>query len=263
MSTSTSTTMASSVSNTRIAALYRSRVTLLELLQRQGYEVDDYLNFSINDIHSMFLYNQMDMLVHRRSKIYKDEMESAFVKYQYDRPKEIDAVVEDLFFTEKHLLHSIHPAAAAAAAAATYEGTETLEVGSTTHASTYLRPRKDALIYVMFEEPSVTIATKIRNYYDKQNCFIVAINIARLQFNILNHAMVPPHTILTPEEMDVEVVQKYGLRNSSFDELKLKLPEISRFDAVALCIFMRPGQVCRIERTSCTAVSAIYYRVCV
>ena len=41
------------------------------------------------------------------------------------------------------------------------------------------------------------------------------------------------------------------------------LPEISRFDAVALLLGMKPGQICKIMRTSKTAIQAPYYRVCV
>jgi len=40
-------------------------------------------------------------------------------------------------------------------------------------------------------------------------------------------------------------------------------PEISRFDAVALSIGMRPGEICRISRPSKTSVISYYYRLCV
>ena len=41
------------------------------------------------------------------------------------------------------------------------------------------------------------------------------------------------------------------------------LPEISRFDPVALLLGMKPGQICKITRNSKTAIHAPYYRVCV
>jgi DNA-directed RNA polymerase subunit H (RpoH/RPB5) len=54
-----------------------------------------------------------------------------------------------------------------------------------------------------------------------------------------------------------KVKQKYNLKNLS------QLPEISRFDPVALLINLRPGQVCKIERPSITSIKTDYYRVCV
>jgi DNA-directed RNA polymerase subunit H (RpoH/RPB5) len=60
------------------------------------------------------------------------------------------------------------------------------------------------------------------------------------------------------EVSDLEILMtKYKLKNLS------QLPEISRFDPVALLIMLRPGQVCEINRKSATSVSTLYYRVCV
>ena len=42
-----------------------------------------------------------------------------------------------------------------------------------------------------------------------------------------------------------------------------EFPEISRFDPVATAIGLRPGQVCEIIRPSKTAITGLYYRVCV
>ena len=42
-----------------------------------------------------------------------------------------------------------------------------------------------------------------------------------------------------------------------------QLPEISRFDPQALAMCMRPGQVCKFERESSTALFYNYFRICV
>jgi DNA-directed RNA polymerase subunit H (RpoH/RPB5) len=68
--------------------------------------------------------------------------------------------------------------------------------------------------------------------------------------------MVPKHTLLNDEQVE-QLKRTYNLTDVK------QLPEIGRFDPVALLICMRPGQVCHIERKSITAVSADYYRVCV
>lgn len=71
--------------------------------------------------------------------------------------------------------------------------------------------------------------------------------------------MVPPHFILTEPEQEAFLL-KMGI---SPNEYVRKLPEMSRFDPVALCICMRPGQICRIERPSITSMTTDYFRVCV
>jgi DNA-directed RNA polymerase subunit H (RpoH/RPB5) len=44
---------------------------------------------------------------------------------------------------------------------------------------------------------------------------------------------------------------------------KSQLPEISRFDPHALVNGVRPGNICLFERSSITAMTTNYYRVCV
>ena len=80
-------------------------------------------------------------------------------------------------------------------------------------------------------------------------------NIARLQFNILKHSWVPKHTIMNDEEIE-DLKKEYNIV-----DLK-QIPEISRYDPVALAIGMKPGQVCKIERPSKTAIISNYYRFC-
>ena len=50
-------------SNNKILRIYKSRATVLKLLQTQGYNVTDYSEFSINEIDTMFTNKQLDMLV--------------------------------------------------------------------------------------------------------------------------------------------------------------------------------------------------------
>ncbi|RZD40200.1 MAG: DNA-directed RNA polymerase subunit H [Methanobacteriota archaeon] len=85
---------------------------------------------------------------------------------------------------------------------------------------------------------------------------ITIISIKRLQFNILNHSLVPKHIILNNEEKD-EFYKKYNIMNDK------QIPEISRFDPVSQVIGMIPGNICKIIRPSKTAITTNYYRLCV
>ena len=45
----------------RIASIYKSRNTILELLEKQGYDVNDSAEFSINEIDAMYNAQQLNM----------------------------------------------------------------------------------------------------------------------------------------------------------------------------------------------------------
>jgi DNA-directed RNA polymerase subunit H (RpoH/RPB5) len=116
--------------------------------------------------------------------------------------------------------------------------------------------KSDTLVIIMEEEPNETLLTKLKYLYDHDGVFVVVHNIQRLQFNVLKHKLVPHTSILTDEEVD-ELRVKYNLKELT------QLPEVSRFDPVSLAIGIRPGQVCKILRSSATALDYEYYRICV
>ena len=89
----------------------------------------------------------------------------------------------------------------------------------------------------------------------KENIYFIIFNLKQLQFNILEHELVPPHRILNNTEEN-EVRQRYNIQKDS------QFPEISRFDPVALSIGLRPHMVCEIIRPSKTAIESKYYRLC-
>ena len=205
--------------NNRILRIYKSRATILKLLQKQGYNITDYSEFSINEIDTMFTNKQLDMLVTNENTDNK-----TYVKYYLDakqvRPQYLDVFIEDLFLVESVLT------------------------------------KNDTLVIIIDGEPNETIISKVNYLYDHDGIFVVIHNISRLQFNILEHSLVPPIKILSEGET-AKILKTYNLKDTT------QLPEISRFDAQALAISMRPGQVCEIERKSVTVMKYNYYRVCV
>ena len=198
--------------------IYNSRKTVLSQLEEQGYTIGDYDMFSINEIDAMYRTNQLDMLLTKKS-----DGKKAYVKYLIKikqlRKDNLDQLVEDL-----------------------YEVEQVLE-------------KKDTLIVIVNEEPNDTIVTKIKYLYDHSGMFIVMHNIRRLQYDLLQHELVPYARIMTPEEVE-ELKLKYHISSTA------QLPEISRFDPQALALGLRPGEVIKIERKSNTAMNYNYYRYC-
>ena len=236
--------MSSNASKT-IARLYNARKNLLDLLMVQGYDVEGYTNFGVNEVNAMYAHKQLDMLVETKSSSDKGKenegkgkhKKKAYIKFHLEKmlsAGHITDLIEDLY-----VLGS---------------GGEIGGLGISSNANDTVLTEKDTLIIVTKQE--VKTMNQYLNQLFLQGRFIVLLSLDRLQFNILNHQYVPPHTILSKEETD-EMMKKYNVADKS------QLPDISRYDPVALAIGMRPGDVCKIDRPSKSAIHSTYYRVCV
>ena len=71
--------MALQNSSSIISSIYKSRINILDLMKVQGYNTDEYANFSINEVNTMYQNAQLDMLLEkiepaehseRKNKIY-------------------------------------------------------------------------------------------------------------------------------------------------------------------------------------------------
>jgi len=114
----------------------------------------------------------------------------------------------------------------------------------------------DTLIIVMKQEVNDTVVGILNEIWEKDGIFIVIHSLDRLQFNILEHQYVPEHIVLTEAEQ-AEVLKKYNITDMK------QMPSISRYDPVALAIGLRPGQICKITRSSKTSVTSNFYRYCI
>jgi DNA-directed RNA polymerase subunit H (RpoH/RPB5) len=212
-----------SSTSSRIISIYKSRNVLLEQLDFREYNVKDYSTFSINEIDAMYNNSQLDMLIKHNTNDTK-----VYVKY---------------YFSPKQIVKQIRPAALDDIIEDLYNVDDILT-------------KKDTLIVIIDDEPNDTILAKVKYLYDHDGIFVIVHNIQRLQTNILNHVLVPPITVLN-DTQTTEFMKTYNIKD------KLQLPEISRFDPQALVVGVRPGEICKIARSSITAMMTDYYRVCV
>lgn len=200
--------------------IYQSRRTLVDILASRGFDVSEYTEFSPNEVDTMYNSCQLDMLVTRKS-----DGHTIYVKYHSSPVSKnirtaLDNMVEDLYLVEE-----------------------------------ILKP-KDTLIVVVDDEPNEGLLAKMSYLFNHSGIFVVMHAIDRLQFNILEHVLVPRTEILTTEEA-AEFMKTFRISDIS------QIPEISRFDPHALALCVRPGQICRFYRNSETALQTIYYRICV
>jgi len=197
--------------------IFKSRNNILALLKSQGYDTSSYDGASVSDVHSMSQANQMDMLV-----TLPKTGKKAYIKYHIVKALRINNIydfIEDLMNLETILKKS------------------------------------DDIIIIIKDEPNDSLQKNLKNIWEQDGVFVNVFNIKRLQFNILEHDLVPPHRPLSDKEA-AEVKAKYHIHDDS------QVPQIERFSPVAQAIGLRPGQMCEIIRPSRTAISAPFYRVC-
>ena len=214
--------MASQNSSSIISSVFKSRQVVLDLMKRQGYNTSEYDNFSVNEVNAMYQNEQLDMLLEREGEKESDTRK-IYIRYYINKTlsaQNIQDMMDDLFHLEQVLT------------------------------------KKDTLMIITKNEMNETMMNTLKQIWAQDSIMVIIQSMKRLQFNILEHTLVPPHKVLNTEELDV-VKKRYNIiENSDF-------PEISRFDPVAQVIGIRPNEVCEIIRPSKTAINGLYYRVCV
>ena len=215
----------STVQNTSslISSIYKSRTILLDLMNSQGYYTSEYEGFSINEVNTMKVNNQLDMILEKGSEdVDIKRKPKIYIRYYLAkslRPQNLQEMIDDLFNIEEVLT------------------------------------KHDTLFIVVKDEVNETLINTLKHIWEQDKIFIVIQNLKRLQFNILKHVLVPPHRVLSSTEV-IAIKKRYNVMED------VQFPDISRFDPVAQAIGIRPGQVCEIIRPSKTAISAPYYRIC-
>lgn len=204
-------------SDSDIREIHTSRTNILKQLKTLGYETQEYDSIGFNEVNTMFMKNQLDMLV-------KNEQDKkVYVKYHLSktlRQNNIDEFIEDLINIEGTL------------------------------------DKTDTIVIIIKDIPNDTINNMIKQIWQNQNIFITVRGIKTLQFNIFDHSYVPKHSILEKEEV-VEFKNRYNIIKEDM------IPEISRYDPVALALLMKPGEICKIQRQSRTAILSDFYRICI
>ena len=201
--------------NSHIISILNSRKNLLNILETRNYDVSSYKNDGINEIGILVEQDQLDMLC-------ESSLNKIYIKYYLNKilkPQNIYNFIEDLFYLDNILT------------------------------------KKDDLIIVIKDEPNDTLIQTVKDIWMNENIYISLINIKRLQFNILQHSLVPKHSILNEKEEE-DFKKKYNIVDDS------QIPTISYFDPVSLVMGIRPNNIIKIERYSRTSINSIYYRIC-
>lgn len=154
-----------------ISQIFQSRKNVLELMERQGFDVTGYANFSVSEINAMKLNNQLDMLLEQKGD--SSENKKVYIRYYLAktiRPANLQEMIDDLFVL-----------------------TETLK-------------KTDTLYIIIKDMVNETLINELKDIWERDGIFIVIESIKCLQFNILKHTLVPEHRVIS--EDDVKTIMK-------------------------------------------------------
>ena len=159
-----------------ITKIYKSRKIILDQLKRRNYDISEYENYSLNEIHVLHQHNQLDMLLNSSED---SKSKKCYVKYHMTgklTPRVIDDTIDDLFTMENIL------------------------------------DENDDLIIIIKDKINDPMKSFITNLFNKDKKFVSVYNVNRYLFNILDHSMVPPHEPLSLEEKK-DLAKKYNIIN--------------------------------------------------
>ena len=169
--------MTSKATNSQtIAKIYKSRKIMLNLAERRGYNIEQYKDFNIPEIATLFGTCNLDMLLtnpETQSKLYfKYHLKTKISKTH------IQDYIEDLYNVEETL------------------------------------GEDDNLIIVGKDKPNDTLINVLDMSYKTDKYYVNIYNIHDYLYNILDHVLVPPHRIIDNEEKK-EVAKYYNIVNDS------------------------------------------------
>lgn len=159
-----------------VSQIYKSRKNILEIIKQRGFNVSDYEDSSITEVHTMIQQEQLDMLVKNEEKEKK-----IYIKYHLAktiRPTNIYEYVEDLFNIDEVL------------------------------------GKNDDLIIISKDAANDTMVKVLQQIWNEDKIFVTIIGLKHLQFNILRHSLVPQHRVLDEDEAD-DIYHKYNITDKS------------------------------------------------
>jgi len=209
--------------------IYRSRMTLLDILEARGYEVDNYRKFSPAEATAAAAASSLaalNFIVTKKG----DSTKKCDVRYaNVSRPKletffnDIDDAdsenVEVVVMSYAHVMDAHHIVAL----------------------KQYTKPKEEP------NEKGEKVRRKLR---------VSFFCIDMLVVNPLKHVLVPKHEIVPEEQHKELMASMYITAKSKFPEIKFHL------DPIARCIGAVPGDIVKITRPSQSSGETIIYRVC-
>lgn len=203
--------------------IYRSRMTLLDILEGRGYDVSKYRKFSpVEATAAAAAFPSLSFKVSKKD----DETKVCDVRYANISRQKLDTFFDDIEDDDA-------------------ENTEVIVMMS--------GPVADAHHVIALKQ---YMKMKENESKDRRKLRVSFFSIYMLVNNPLKHMMVPKHEIVDPAYHKELMESMYITSKSKFPEIKFHI------DPIARCIGAVPGDIIKITRSSQSAGETVIYRVC-
>jgi len=166
---------AAKITNSQIIShLFNSRKIILDLAKRRGFNIEEYNNFTVNDILVMHTNKQLDMLLTNN-----DTGKKIFYKYHLTtkiRPAQVQDYIEDLFQLDDPPILT----------------------------------KNDDLVIIGKDDPNPALKNLLHLEYEQNQYYVNIYNFHNYRSNILDNDLVPDHRILSDEEKE-KVAKQYNI----------------------------------------------------
>lgn len=203
--------------------IYRSRMTLLDILEGRGYDVSKYRKFSpVEATAAAAAFPSLSFKVSKKD----DETKVCDVRYANVSRQKLDTFFDDIEDDDA-------------------PNTEVIVMMS--------GPIADAHHVIALKQ---YMKMKDNESKERRKLRVSFFSIYMLVNNPLKHMMVPKHEIVDPAYHKELMESMYITSKSKFPEIKFHI------DPIARCIGAVPGDIIKITRPSQSAGETIIYRVC-
>jgi DNA-directed RNA polymerase subunit H len=203
--------------------VYRSRLTLLDILEERGYNVEKYRKFSPAEATAAATaFPSLSFKVSKKD----DETKVCDVRYANISRQKLDTFFDDIDDDDA-------------------ENTEVVVM--------MMNPVSDAHHVVALKQ---YMKMKESGEKERRKLRVSFFSIEMLVINPMKHVLVPKHQIVEPSYHKELMDSLYITSKSKFPEIKFHI------DPIARCIGAVPGDIVKITRPSSSAGEAIIYRVC-
>jgi DNA-directed RNA polymerase subunit H len=203
--------------------VYRSRLTLLDILEERGYNVEKYRKFSpVEATAAATAFPSLSFKVTHKN----DETKVCEVRYANISRQKLDTFFDDI----------------------DDDNTENTEV-----IVMMMNPIADAHHVIALKQ---YMKMKESGEKERRKLRVSFFSLEMLVINPMKHVLVPKHQIVDPEYHKQLMESLYVTAKSKFPEIKFHV------DPIARCIGAVPGDIIKIIRPSASSGEATIYRVC-
>ena len=214
--------------------LFSSRKVILDMLEKRGFNVDTYKNYTIVELEAMKQNSTsqskttsevqpLDIMTEQTS-----DGNKALIKYIFTSKIKVSSVASLLIELKEN---------------------ETLTEGDT-----FILITKDRNIGKAAGQDTI-IESQLEALYNEHKVFVQMFWVDKLITNIMDHEIVPEHNIISSIEKE-NLLERFNIATYN------QLPLILKTDPVAMFLGMRRGDVCKITSPSETSGEYISYRYC-